>query len=399
MGVNLKGVVQKEPSLLFFERRALMKILIASDSFKGSLSSKQICELGTKAIVSVLPSAEVIGIPLADGGEGTVEALVEGTNGSFRNLNVTGPLGNQVLAIYGILGDGETAVIEMASASGILHVPFNQLDPLVTTSFGTGELILDAVQQGCHRIIMGIGGSATNDGGVGMLQALGFRFLDQEGADIGYGGQFLDKINSIDASQVSEKIKEIDITVACDVNNPLTGRNGATFVYGPQKGGTPEKLEILEKGMINYKKHILDFWGHDIDDYQGSGAAGGMGAGLIAFLGAKTGLGFDIVSNTLQLEKIIEQERFDYIFTGEGQMNDQTLHGKLPYGITRLGVKYGVPVIAIVGSTGKGYEKMLDEGLLAAFSIISSPMDLNEAMENAKKLLYNAYQNVARLLK
>ncbi len=379
-------------------KEKMMKILIASDSFKGSLSSKEICDIATDAITSVLPNANVMGIPLADGGEGTVEALVEVTNGTYHNLNVIGPLGEEVSATYGILGDKHTAVIEMSSASGIMLVPTERLNPLLTTSFGTGQLILDALKQGCHKIIMGIGGSATNDGGVGMLQALGYHFFNRNGVEIGYGGRFLDTIATIDSSNVSNDLLDVEFLVACDVDNPLTGQKGATYVYGPQKGGTPDRLETLEKGMMNYRQRIIEFLDKDVNDYPGSGAAGGMGAGLIAFLNAKTGSGFDMISKTIQLEKIIEKENFDVIFTGEGQLNDQTLNGKLPYGISRLGKKYGVPVIAVVGSLSNGYEKMYDEGLTAAFSIMRYPMPLEEAIKNAGELAFQTYQNIAKLL-
>ncbi|WZL82040.1 glycerate kinase [Vallitaleaceae bacterium 9-2] len=375
-----------------------MKILIASDSFKGSLSSKDICDIATDALTSVLPQAKIHAIALADGGEGTVEALVESTNGVYRNLNVIGPLGEKVSATYGILGDGQTAVIEMSSASGIMLVPQEKLNPLLTTSFGTGELILDAIGQGCTKIIMGIGGSATNDGGVGMLQALGYHFLDHQGKEIEYGGQSLHQIASITFEDVCTDLKDIEFVVACDVDNPLTGPTGATYVYGPQKGGTPDKLKRLEEGMLIYRQRMIDFLGKDVNDLPGSGAAGGMGAGLMAFLDATTGSGFQIISETIALENIIKQEAFDYIFTGEGQLNYQTLHGKLPHGIARLGKKYGVPVIAVVGSLNSGYEQMYDEGLTAAFSIISYPMSLDEAIINARELAYQTYQNIAKLL-
>lgn len=375
-----------------------MKILIASDSFKGSLSSKDICDIATDALTSVLPQAKIHAIALADGGEGTVEALVESTDGVYRNLNVIGPLGEKVSATYGILGDGQTAVIEMSSASGIMLVPQKNLNPLLTTSFGTGELILDAIGQGCTKIIMGIGGSATNDGGVGMLQALGYHFLDHQGKEIEYGGQSLHQIASITFEDVCTDLKDIEFVVACDVDNPLTGPTGATYVYGPQKGGTPDKLKRLEEGMLIYRQRMIDFLGKDVNDLPGSGAAGGMGAGLMAFLDATTGSGFQIISETIALESIIKQEAFDYIFTGEGQLNYQTLHGKLPHGIAHLGKKYGVPVIAVVGSLNSGYEQMYDEGLTAAFSIMSYPMSLDEAIINARELAYQTYQNIAKLL-
>ncbi len=375
-----------------------MKILIASDSFKGSLSSKEICTLGIEALTSVLPDAEIQAIPLADGGEGTVESLVEATGGVYKNLDVIGPLGEKISAMYGILGDGHTAVIEMSSASGIMLVPRERLDPLITTSYGTGELILDAIGQGCTKIIMGIGGSATNDGGVGMLQALGYHFLNQNGEEIGYGGGCLKDIVTITSEDVLPSLATVSFCVACDVDNPLTGPQGATYVYGPQKGGTPEALQYLEEGMKNYHQCIVDFCEQDVNDCPGAGAAGGMGAGLMAFLDAKTGSGFEMISKTIHLEEKITQEKFDIIFTGEGQLNHQTLHGKLPHGMARIGKKHNIPVIAVVGSLGDGYEAMYDEGLTAAFSIMNNPMTLDEAIQNAKELVHQSYQNIAKLL-
>lgn len=376
-----------------------MKILIASDSFKGSLTSMDICEIAKDAIGEVLPKATVTTLPLADGGEGSVEALVENTHGKYHKCNVTGPFNQLVEAKYGILGDNETAIIEMSSASGIILARRDQLDPMIATSYGTGELILDAVNKGCSKIIMGIGGSATNDGGAGLLQALGFKLLDKDGSSIGFGGASLIDLVSISSESVSQKVQDLNILVACDVNNPLIGENGATHIYGPQKGATPEKVIKLEKGMENFGKVIEEHFEKSVLFEPGAGAAGGMGAGLLGFLDSKLDSGFKIISEQIGLEELIKNEEFDYIFTGEGQLNHQTLNGKLPFGVSTLGKKYNTPVIAIVGSLSKGYESMYDEGMLAAFSIMNGPMDLDDAIKNAKELLYEKYINVVRLLK
>jgi len=382
-----------------YKEEVIMKILIASDSFKGSLTSMDICQIAKDAIEASIPDAVVITMPLADGGEGSVEALVENTHGNYHTCSVTGPFNDTVQATYGILGDNETAVIEMSSASGIILATREELDPLVATSYGTGELILDAIKNGCSKIIMGIGGSATNDGGAGMLQALGFDLLDSQGKQIGLGGVHLIDLVTISSDHVDKKILEVELLVACDVNNPLIGKSGATHVYGPQKGATPSIIEQLEEGMENFGSVIEWCFKKSVLFEPGAGAAGGMGAGFLGCLNATLDSGFKIISEQIGLEEIVKNQKFDYIFTGEGQLNHQTLNGKLPFGMATLGKKYNIPVIVIAGSLSKGYELMYDAGMVAAFSIINSPMELDYAIKNAKELLYETYTNIAKLIK
>ncbi|VDN47551.1 Glycerate kinase [Petrocella atlantisensis] len=375
-----------------------MNILVVSDSFKGSLTSSEICDIANSAILAVIPQANVKKIVLADGGEGSVEALVLNTEGSFHECIVTGPFFKKVKAVYGILGDYKTAIIEMSSASGIMHANKEELNPMVATSYGTGELILDAMKKGCKKIVIGIGGSATNDGGLGMLQALGFEFFDEKGDAVGQGGQALINVRSISSTKVLPEIFDLEIHVACDVNNPLIGEQGATRIYGPQKGGTNEMLELLEKGMINYGNVIENTFSKSILNYPGAGAAGGMGAGLLGILNGTLDSGFKLISDLIGLEEIINSSKFDYIFTGEGQINHQTLNGKLPFGVAQLGQKFGIPVIAVAGSIDKGFEEMYEKGLTSVFSIINQPMVLDEAIINAKDLLYQTYFNIATLI-
>lgn len=375
-----------------------MNVLIASDSFKGSLSSVDVCNLGEVAIKEAIPGVNVMSLPLADGGEGTVDSLVINTGGTYKTCMVKGPYGREIEVQYGILGNRQTAVIEMASASGIILAKKEELNPLIATSYGTGQLILDAIHQGCKHIIMGIGGSATNDGGVGMLQALGFEFLNESGESVGEGGQFLGEITTIKSDKVEEAVLSADILVACDVNNPLCGEKGATMVYGPQKGATPEMLKILEDGMVSFGQLVDKTFDKNVLTVSGAGAAGGMGAGLLGFLKTRLASGFSIISETIGLEEIIKENSFDVIFTGEGQLNSQTLNGKLPFGISTLGKKYGIPVIAIVGSMDTGFENMYDEGLAGAFSIINQPMSLESAVKDAGKLLKETYYNVAKIM-
>lgn len=382
-----------------FKKEVYMNILIASDSFKGSLTSMDICEIAKDAISHIIPDAVVTTMPLADGGEGSVEALVENTHGNYHTCNVTGPFNETINASYGILGDNETAVIEMSSASGIILATKEQLDPRVATTYGTGELVLDAISKGCKKIIMGIGGSATNDGGAGMLQALGFDLLDKDGEQIGLGGAQLKELVEISHKHVNPIILDVEFLVACDVNNPLIGDNGATHVYGPQKGATPEVVEELEQAMENFGNVIEKCFHKSVMFEPGAGAAGGMGAGLLGCLNSALDSGFKLICEQIGLEEIVKNSNFDYIFTGEGQLNHQTLNGKLPFGISSLGKQYNVPVIVIAGSLAKGYEPMYDAGMVAAFSIMDSPMDLDYAISHARELLYDTYINVVRLIK
>ena len=375
-----------------------MNILIAPDSFKGSLSSKDICKIGKKALEDSLDNPQIDILPIADGGEGTVDALVLNTKGKYVNLGVKGPYEEKVNGKYGILGDGETAVIEMSNASGLAIADNNNLNPLKATSYGTGEMIMNAVNKGCRKFIIGIGGSATNDCGIGMLQALGFEFYDKDGNSIHGSGGSLGKIAKIEDKNVPEEVFKSDYLIACDVDNPLTGPKGATMVYGPQKGADTDGLEILEKGMIDFGNLIEEYFSKKIVEVPGAGAAGGMGAALYGFLGAELKSGFEIIKGVINIDQLIENKNYDVIFTGEGQMDHQTLMGKLVFGISSLGAKYNIPVIAVCGSLNKGWEDMLNKGLTAAYSIVNKPMTLGKALVDAEELLYDTYYNIGKIL-
>lgn len=375
-----------------------MKVLIIPDSFKGSLTSMEVCQIVKDAFLKVNPHLLVHILPMADGGEGTVEALVINTKGRFVQCEVQDPLGRHIQATYGILGDRKTAVIEMAEASGLPLLKSDERNPLKTSSFGTGQLILDALNNDCSRIIIGLGGSSTNEGGTGMLQALGVEFYGENNCLLKGIGDNLIRIKKIDMTNIDKRLKNVEIDVACDVKNTLTGINGATFVYSRQKGATEDMQKYLESGMENYAKLLKEISGIDIDNLPGTGAAGGMGAGLMGILGARITPGFDLISNTLQVEELIKNEKFDLIITGEGQINHQTIFGKLPYGIARLGKKYQIPVIALAGSIESGYENLYEEGLTSALSIVSGPMDLSYSMEHADQLLYDSAVRLMKVL-
>lgn len=396
-----------------------MKIVIAPDSFKGSLSAAEVCaaiEKGIKKAGCVAGVAktsgedktfEVVKIPMADGGEGTVEAIVSAVGGRLVCEEVTGPLGEKLRACFGILdldldldldlglGGGRTAVIEMAAASGLTLVPPGSRNPLAATSYGTGGLIRMALHSGCDRLIIGIGGSATNDGGMGMAQALGIRFLDTNGQEVGFGGQYLEEVQMIDLRGLDPLVHKADIKVACDVANPLCGKQGAAYVYGPQKGATPEMVKKLDYGLIHFAKKIKQHTGKDIKDVPGAGAAGGMGAGLMAFLGARLMPGIEIISEITGLEKHIQSA--DLVFTGEGRTDRQTAYGKVASGIASLAKKHGVPLICLSGSLGEGIDSLYEHGITAFFSIAPGPMSLDDAMQNAGALLQNAAENIMRL--
>lgn len=374
-----------------------MKILLAPDSFKGSLTAVEFCRIAELAIQRVNPEAEVVALPMADGGEGTVESLVLNTGGRMKKAWVTGPLGELVEAFYGVLGDGVTAVIEMASASGLPLVPPDQRNPMKATTYGTGELILKVLDEGCTHLIMGIGGSATNDGGAGLMQALGFELLDREDNQIAWGANGLLALHSIHTKLADPRLENLLVEVACDVDNPLTGLNGAAAVYGPQKGADPTMVKIMDQALENFATCIQRDLKLEVSELKGAGAAGGLGAGLSAFLQAELKMGFEIIRDTIELDKRIDQG-FDLVITGEGQMNAQTLRGKLPMGIAKLCKEKGIPVIAIVGAIGTGIEHLYEEGLSSVFSIVNGPMDLDEAMENSEALLADTVERVIRML-
>ena len=375
----------------------MMKIVIAPDSFKGSLSAKDVAENIKIGVLRVYKDIDIQCVPMADGGEGTVQSLVDATGGKILSARVKGPLLEEVDAFYGILGDGKTAVIEMAAASGLPLVADNQRNPMITTTYGTGELIKHALDMDCSEIIIGIGGSATNDGGFGMAKALGVKFLDQEGLDIGHGGGSLSKLYKIDISEMDKRIKDCKITVACDVDNPLCGPRGATYIFGPQKGAQGEMLEILDKNLEHYAKIIKSTLNIDIKDSPGAGAAGGLGGGLMAFMDVKLQKGIDIVIETVKLDEYMKGA--DLVITGEGMIDYQTQYGKTPYGVAKAAKKYNIPVVALVGQIGKNANVLYDMGIDSIFSLVDGPMSLENAITKSADLLQDAAERIIRLYK
>lgn len=372
-----------------------MKIVLAPDSYKGSLTAKEACDAMEEGIRRVNPNSEIVRIPMADGGEGTVQSLVDATAGQIYQAKVTNPLGDQIYARYGILGDKETAVIEMAEASGLYLIPAERRNPLLTTSYGTGELILDALNRGCRKFILGIGGSATNDGGAGMAQALGIRLLDSQGKEIPMGGGSLGNLHQIDMSRLNERVKECSFTVACDVDNPLCGPNGASHIYGPQKGGSPEMIMRLDKNLEHFADMLDKSLGKCVKNMAGAGAAGGLGAGITAFLDGVLKKGIDIIIEATGLEEKIVGASL--VISGEGRCDFQTQMGKTPYGVATVAQKSGVPVVLIAGSIGEGVETLYKYGVTSIFCMVNRPMTLEDAMLNAKKLLTDITERIVRL--
>jgi glycerate 2-kinase len=364
-----------------------MNILIAIDSFKGSLSSVEANHAVKDGIWEVDKEVNIITVPLADGGEGTVEALVKGTNGNFVKTNVTGPIGNRVEATYGILGEGRTAVIEVAEACGLPLIAEQDRNPLKATTCGVGELILDALEKGCREFVIGLGGSATNDAGVGMLQTLGFSFLNHEGKEIGVGGIELQHLCKIDASNVHPMLKNCTFRIACDVNNPLYGPNGASAIYAPQKGATPKMVEQLDNCLKNFADVVLSEKGIDLQDIPGSGAAGGLGAAFAAFLNGSIQSGVQLVLEMIGMEEKVA--KVDFVITGEGKLDGQTSMGKAPLGVAELARKFYIPTIALAGGISKEAENLNALGITAFFSVVTGPMSLAEAMDPQ-----TAYQNI-----
>ncbi|MFC0558338.1 glycerate kinase [Halalkalibacter alkalisediminis] len=373
-----------------------MKIIIASDSYKGSLSSIDVSTSMKRGILNVLPNADVECVPLADGGEGTIDALIAYTNGRIYSERVKGPLGDLVHAKWGLLGDKKTAVIEMAEASGLTLINKEQLNPLKATSYGTGQLIKKALDQGCEKIIIGIGGSATNDGGAGMATALGVKFLDVAQRELPLGGERLIDLETISMSDLDPRLRNVEIVVACDVTNPLCGDSGASVVFGPQKGATPEMVNLLDSALEHYAEKIKADLSKDIMSVPGSGAAGGLGAGLMAFLNGSLQLGIDIILEQIHFESYLMDA--DLIITGEGKTDRQTSFGKVPMGVAIRAKKYGVPVVCISGSLEQGYEDLYEQGISAFFSIVNSPMHLQAAMKQADHLIESTTENVIRLM-
>lgn len=356
-----------------------MKVLISIDSLKGSLSSIEAANAIKKGILKVKKDAEVKILPLADGGEGTVSALVQGMNGKKETIEVTGPIIKKVNATYGLLKGTNTAIIEMAQASGLTLVPTEFRNPLYTTTYGVGEIIKEAINKGYRNFIVGIGGSATNDAGVGMLQALGFEFYDENNNLVGLGGTVLNEIRHIKVDNRLKELDECNFKIACDVNNPLFGKNGAAYIYGPQKGATPEVVEQLDNGLRNFSKVVKSNLNKDVANVEGVGAAGGLGFAFLAFLNSKLESGVKIILDEIKLED--EIKCVDLVITGEGRLDNQTAMGKAPIGVAKLAKKYGVKVIGLAGATTEDAVKCNEEGIDAYFSIVNRAMTIEEAMD------------------
>lgn len=373
-----------------------MKFLFASDSFKGTLSSEQIITLLDAAAKNVFPDCETMGIPVADGGEGTIDAVISVLHGSIHEVGVHGPLMEEVVSHYGETGNG-AAVIEMAAASGLPMVPVDKRDPRVTTTYGTGELIKTALDRGCRDITIAIGGSATNDGGMGAMRALGIRFLDENGEELSGCGNDLARVADIDISGLHSAVKDARFTIMCDVNNPLTGPDGATYTFGKQKGGSPEILDELEQGMIHYAALIREKMGTDVDQIPGSGAAGGLGAAFCVFLKAEMKSGIETVLDLIHFDELLEG--VDLVITGEGRIDWQSAFGKVPSGIGNRCRKKGIPAIAIVGGMGDKAEMIFDHGIDSIITTINGAMGLDEALERAEELYAGAAERAFRMVK
>ena len=372
-----------------------MKVVIAPDSFKECLAAEAVAEAMARGVRAAAPGAEVVCVPMADGGEGTVRALVAATGGTRHQATVTAPLGEPVDAEFGILGDGTTAVIEMAAASGLPLVPPDRRDPTKATTFGTGELIRAALHLGVSRLILGIGGSATVDGGAGMAQALGARLLDDAGVPIGPGGGELARLERIDLAAMDPRLGSVRCDVACDVDNPLCGPRGAAHVYGPQKGATPAMVEQLDANLAHLADLVERDLGKNVRDAAGAGAAGGLGAGLMAFLDGRLRPGIGLVIDAVGLEAKLAGA--DLVLVGEGRMDEQSAYGKVPVGVARVASRMGIPVVAVVGSLGPGFQAVHAEGITACFSICGGPVTLEQAIDRAPDLLAQAAEQVTRL--
>ncbi|RZT10318.1 glycerate kinase [Duganella sp. CF402] len=374
-----------------------MKIVIAPDSFKESLTAMVVANEIEAGFREIFPDAEYRKLPVADGGEGTVQAMIDASGGKLVALNVSGPLGETVAAFYGLMGDGQTAVIEMAAASGLELVAPAQRNPLLTTSYGTGQLIRHALDAGARRFVLGIGGSATNDGGAGMLQALGGRLIDATGADLAVGGGALNMLDRIDLSGLDARIKDCTFDVACDVNNPLVGPQGASAIFGPQKGATPEMVARLDDNLRHYARIIASDLGHDVADVPGAGAGGGIGAAMLVFLGGRLRPGSEIVTDAVGLDAAVADA--DLVLTGEGRIDGQTTQGKTPVGVARVAQRHGKPVIAIGGSLGTGAAAVHAHGIDAVFGSVSRPCTVEEALANAAANVRGAARNIAATIR
>ena len=374
-----------------------MRVVIAPDSFKGSVSALGVAQAMERGVRAVFPDAEVRQVPIADGGEGTVEALVTATRGRLEERTVRGPFGEPVRARWGVLGDGQTAVIEMAAASGLPLVPKDRRDPRVTSTYGTGELVRAALEAGLTKLVIGIGGSATNDGGTGLARALGVRFLDAAGAELPEGGAALGRLARIDLAGLDSRLASAEILVACDVDNPLTGPRGASAVYGPQKGATPQMVAELDAALGHYARVAQAATGRDVALHPGAGAAGGLGAGLLFFTPARLRPGVDIVLETTGFVELVRGA--DLVLTGEGRTDFQTAMGKAPVGVAQAAKRHGIPVVCLAGGLGDGADDVLAKGIDALASAVPQAMPLEEAMARGAELVEAAAARACRLIK
>lgn len=375
----------------------MKRITIAVDSFKGSLSSREVADAVEQGVVAVLPECEVRKVSIADGGEGTVEAMVENLAGEWVEIEVCDPLMRPIKARYGVVDEGRTAVMEMSAASGLPLLSEAERNPLKTTTYGTGQMIADAVGRGCRKILIGIGGSATNDAGVGMLSALGFRFYDAAGEQLSCGGEVLQRIERIDSSGVMPQLAECEVVVACDVKNPLYGETGAAYVFAPQKGADEAMVKSLDSGLRNFARVVEQFCGEDLSMWPGAGAAGGLGFGFRALLGAQLCPGIDMVLDAIRFSSIVEGG--DLVITGEGKIDRQTVMGKAPSGVLRVASHFGIPTVAIGGAV-EMCEELAESDFVAILPVVAGPVTLQEAMRKdvAHKNIRRTVEQIIRLL-
>jgi glycerate kinase len=373
-----------------------LRILVAPNAFKESLDALQAAEAIAEGILAFLPTARICKIPIADGGDGTLEVVVSGTRGRIFSTRVLDPLGRRITAEYGITGDGKTAIIEMSRASGLALVPPGRRNPMRTTSFGTGELIRAALDRNVKDIILGIGGSATVDGGIGALQALGVRFLDRRDRPVGFGGEGLLATARIELASLDPRLRQTRLKVACDVNNPMVGSRGAAPVFGPQKGATPRMVRLLDQALSRLAALIRNLKGVDVSQMPGGGAAGGISGSLCGLLSAKLKPGSDLVFELVRIKTVLR--KMDLVITGEGRIDSQTPFGKGPGMLAKLAKQYGVPVVGLAGSVGEGIEPLFQQGFSSIFSIVNGPLDLDRAMQQAGDLLRKTSYQVARMI-
>lgn len=374
-----------------------MKIIIAPDKFKGSLTAAEAANAISRGIRGILPKAELKLIPLSDGGEGLIETLAGAGEGTILSTIVSNPLGQKVEARWALINSEQSAVIEMAVASGLSLVPPESQNPGITSTYGTGELIMAALDHGCSEIIIGIGGSATNDGGAGMACALGAKFIDKDGRPLDPGGLELLKLDRVDITNLDPRIKAVSCKVACDVDNPLTGQHGASYVYGPQKGANPDMVKELDRSLAHYASILKKYLGTDVEQIPGAGAAGGLGAGLIVFMGAELRSGIDLVLDTIKIDQ--ELDRADLIITGEGRFDRQSLRGKVPMGIAKRAIKHNIPVIVLAGSVEVDNDELSQAGITAALSITDGSMKLEEAISRGSELLEKKAASLTKVYK